>query len=93
LVMCGYVNTIVPDIWAKERHQGCWAATNIKKHTFFAIGDFIYNSRGLLEAIVWLAVPQILLAPKILLVKRIVGVSLRGDALTTCLVVHNHILA
>ena len=92
-VMYGYVNTIVPNIWAKESHQGCWAATNIKKHAFVVIRYFIYNSRGLLETIVWLAVPQILLAPKILLVDSVAGVPLWEDAMTTWLVVHNHILA
>ena len=51
-VMYGYIDTIVLDIWPKERHQGCGPAANIEKRASFTSRQPVYNSCGLFEAIV-----------------------------------------
>jgi len=51
-VMYGYIDTVVLNIWPKERPQGRGAATNIEKRAFFASREPVYNSCGLFEAIV-----------------------------------------
>ena len=51
-VMYGYIDTMVLNIWPKERHQSCRPATNIEKRAPFTLGKSVYNSCRLFKAIV-----------------------------------------
>src|SRR5215472_16074300 len=84
-VMYGYVNTVILDIRPEERPQGGRGpATNIEQRAPPAPGDPIYNSRGLLEAIVGSTVLLILLAPEIFLIKRVASAILRNEPFAAC---------
>src|SRR5690348_694498 len=90
-VVYSYVNTVILDIRPKERPQGPHGpTTNIEQHASPALRDPIYNSRGLLEAIVGSAVFYILLAPKIFLIKRVAGAIHRNEPSAACRVGHDH---
>lgn len=46
-----YIYTVVVYILAKQVHQGCRPATNIKKSALPPSCDPVYNSRGFFEPI------------------------------------------
>lgn len=87
-VMYGYVNAIVLDIWAQERHQGRGPAANIKEQAFFALREPIYNSCGFFEAIMRSAVLQVLRAPEILLVQGVADAASRNHVFAVCRILH-----
>src|SRR5262249_43996582 len=88
-VRYGYVDTIVLDIWPKERRQSCGPASDIEKGAPSALRQPVYNSCGLFKAIVGSAVFQIFLAPKVLLVEPTADIAPRNGVFTGCRVVHN----
>ena len=51
-VMYGYIDTIVLDIWPKERHQSCGPAANIEKRKLFTSRQPVDDSCGLFKSIV-----------------------------------------
>ena len=87
-VVYGYINAIILDIWAKERHQGRGPTANIKKQAFFALREPIYNSCGFFEAIMRSAVLQILRAPEILLVQGVADVASGNHVFAVCRILH-----
>jgi hypothetical protein len=87
-VMYGYVDAIVLYIRLEDGHQGCGSATNIEKRARSALGEPVYNSCGLFEAIVGLAVFQVLLAPEIPLMESVACVTFRNEAIAACRIVH-----
>jgi hypothetical protein len=65
----GYVDTVVLYLWPEDGHQGCRPAANIEQRARSALREPVYNSCGLFQAIVGLAVFQVLLAPEAPLVE------------------------